>query len=247
MRVRQRSRARKEEFQRRSNAFRPLDTNVKTNTAPMAGRAALGGLGGDPISSFVPGLLFFAGGEEEGERQGKGHKSPSDRGERSCGDGCRWGLPTGPPFYSNPPPPQQQPPAPHGSLPPRSPALCTQVPRERGSLQTGGNGGFIYGRSCHPSPSAAPWPLRFASLCSIYFLFLFFTPPSSLLFPFRAGDAGSANPHLQPRSLQGSPHEVWDALCCQGEFGPKVKGEGAAIGLSRRQPPLYAVYSFVNN
>lgn len=183
-------------------------------------------------------------------RRGRGrerainHRLTEEKG--AAGTAAGGGCPQDPPSIPTPPP-QQQPPAPHGSLPPRSPALCTQVPRERGSLQTGGNGGFIYGRSCHPSPSAAPWPLRFASLCSIYFLFLFFTPPSSLLFPFRAGDAGGANPHLQPRSLQGSPHEVWDALCCQGEFGPKVKGEGAAIGLSRRQPPLYAVYSFVNN
>lgn len=139
-------------------------------------------------------FFFFAGGEEEGERQGKGHKSQPDRGERSRGAGCRWGRPPhfapsaglGPvlppvPPSSNPQPglapscpavglssppllnPMPSPPA-RGhplalpELPGTSAQPRSQVPREHGSLQTRGNGGFIYGRSCNPSPSAAPWP-----------------------------------------------------------------------------------------
>ena len=126
----------------------------------------------------------------------------------------------------NRPPPHslQQPPAP---LPPHRPALCTQVPRERGSPQTGGNGGFIYGRSCHPSPSAVPWPLlRFALFiyyCFFFFSFFFSTRPSSLPFPFRAGDARGANPQLQPRSPQGPPTRC--GMHCAAGGGVWPQGE----------------------
>lgn len=85
----QRSSARKEEFLQRSNAFANWTPTSKQTRLPARGRELRGGE--DPISSFVPGLLFFAGGEEAGERQGKGHKSQADRRERRNGAGCRWG------------------------------------------------------------------------------------------------------------------------------------------------------------
>lgn len=85
----QRSSTRKEEFLRRSNAFANWTPTSKQTRLPPRGQDPRGGE--DPISSFVPGLLFFAGGEEAGERQGKGHKSRPDRRERRIGASCRWG------------------------------------------------------------------------------------------------------------------------------------------------------------
>lgn len=85
----QRSSTRKKEFLRRSNAFANWTPTSKQTRLPPRGQEPRGGE--DPISSFVPGLLFFAGGEEAGERQGKGHKSRPDRRERRIGASCRWG------------------------------------------------------------------------------------------------------------------------------------------------------------
>lgn len=138
VRERQWSSARKEEFLRRSNAFAHWTPTSKQTRLPWRGRQPRGGE--DPISSFVPGLLFFfffAGGEEEGERQGKGHKSQPDRGERSRGAGCRWGRPPrfapsaglGPALPLGAP--QQQPPAQPGPILPGCGAQQPSPPQSR--------------------------------------------------------------------------------------------------------------------
>lgn len=100
-------------------------------------------------------------------------------------------------------------------------------------------------------------PLLFRGLCFVllylfiiaFFSFLFFFQPGLPRFPF---PSGLGMPEVPTRSSSPVPRRVPPrGVGCTalpgGEFGPKVKGEGAAIGLSHGRPPLYAVYSLVNN
>lgn len=195
VRERQWSSARKEEFLRRSNAFTHWTPTSKQTRLPWRGRQPRGGE--DPISSFVPGLLFFfflqgARRRGRGRERAINHSLTEEKGAAgpAAGGGDRpaspprpgwgWRCPPVPPSsspqpglapscpavgLSSPPllnpvpsPPARGHPLALPELPGTSAQPRSQVPREHGSLQTRGNGGFIYGRSCNPSPSAAPWP-----------------------------------------------------------------------------------------